>query len=158
MNQDDSKEITEEQLQRVAVLMKSKGRNSYEYLSRPRVRVCPVCGEVFETLGRGRPKRFCSEECRSKYHHQHPNPANWKSTRIAVCPVCGKEFQASKEYGRLRKYCSRACANRGRAKEQRNLMSTQVDSEVSENSQELKEEFEEGGCYQYDEDSGKTAE
>ena len=110
-------EISEEQLQRVAVLMKSKGRNSYEYLSRPRVRVCPVCGEVFETLGRGRPKRFCSEECRSKYHHQHPNPANWTTTRIAVCPVCGKEFQASKEYGRMRKYCSRACANKGRAME-----------------------------------------
>ena len=128
-------EITEEQLQRVAVLMKSKGRNSYEYLSRPRVRVCPVCGEVFETLGRGRPRRFCSEECRSEYHHQHPNPANWKSTRTAVCPVCGKEFLASKEYGRLRKYCSRACANKGRAMEKAKSEETEseeTDSEMTE--------------------------
>lgn len=45
---------TAEQLEKALVLMKAKGRNSYEYLSRPNVRVCPVCGEVFEALGRGR--------------------------------------------------------------------------------------------------------
>ncbi len=98
-------------------LMRQRGKNSYSYLSRPRTRVCPVCGEVFETLARGRPKRFCSEKCRIHYHHKHPNPANWTSTRIAVCPVCGGEFQASREYIRQRKYCSRACANKGRTME-----------------------------------------
>ncbi|MBR3000707.1 MAG: hypothetical protein IKF39_06870, partial [Oscillospiraceae bacterium] len=100
---------------RIMVLMKAKGKNSYAYLSRPDVRVCPVCGEVFETPGRGRPKRFCSEKCRTYYHHKNPNPANWSTTRIAVCPLCGKEFQATKEYVRKRKYCSRACANKARA-------------------------------------------
>ena len=114
-----SDEISPDSFLRVTALMKAKGRNSYEYLSRPDVRVCPVCGEVFETAGRGRPKRFCSAKCRSFYHHKYPNPANWKSTRIAVCPLCGKEFQASREYNRKRKYCSRACANRGRALEKK---------------------------------------
>ena len=108
-----------DQIRRIMVLMKAKGRNSYAYLSRPDVRVCPVCGEVFETPGRGRPKRFCSEKCRTYYHHKYPNTANWTSTRIAVCPVCGKEFQASREYKQKRKYCSRACANKGRAMEKK---------------------------------------
>lgn len=111
----DLMEITEEQMARAAVLLRSRGRNSYEYLSRQNVRVCPICGEVFETLGRGRPKRFCSDECRMRYHHNNPTPENWKMMRIAVCPVCGKEFQTSREYSNKRIYCSHACANRGRA-------------------------------------------
>ena len=114
-------ELAADRVLKITTLMKAKGRNSYEYLSRPQVRVCPACGEVFETTGRGRPKRFCSEKCRTYYHHKYPNTANWKSTRIAVCPVCGGEFQASREYSRLRKYCSRACANRGRAIERRKM-------------------------------------
>lgn len=110
------KDLTPEDMAKAMTLMKAKGRNSYEYLSRPNTRVCPVCGEVFETAGRGRPKRFCSEKCRTYYHHKYPNPANWTSTRIAVCPMCGKEFQASREYNQPRKYCSHACANKARVK------------------------------------------
>ena len=114
-------DITPEQIAKATVLMTMKGRNSYEYLSRRNVRVCPVCGTVFETLGRGRPKRFCSDKCRAYYHHKNPNLENWKTTRIAICPLCGKEFQASREYAHPRKYCSRACANRGRAIERKKL-------------------------------------
>ena len=109
----------EEELSRLLVLMNSKQRNSYSYLSRPNVRVCPVCGEVFEAKGRGRPKKFCSEKCRTAYHHKHPNMENWTTTRKAICPLCGREFTAAREYGHLRKYCSRACANKGRAAERR---------------------------------------
>ena len=122
---DNPYEITAEQLEKAIVLMKEKGRNSYEYLSRPNTRVCPVCGIVFEKPGRGRPKRFCSEKCRTYYHHKFPNPANWTSTRIAVCPVCGQEFQASREYNHPRKYCSRACANKGRTMEKKGLTQTE---------------------------------
>ncbi len=111
--------ITAEQLKSILTLMKAKGKNSYSYLSRSDVRRCKGCGEVFETRGRGRPKKFCSEKCRLAYMHKHEHPENWKSTRIAVCPICGTSFMASKEYGRKRKYCSRACANKGRAKERR---------------------------------------
>ena len=83
-------DVRAEDMARLLGMMKATGRNSYEYLSRLLVRVCPVCGEVFETSGRGRPRRFCSAACRRKYHHGHPKPENWKSTRVAVCPVCGK--------------------------------------------------------------------
>ena len=119
MSNDKLMEITEEQLAKAAVLLRSRGKNSYEYLARQNVRVCPTCGEVFKTLGRGRPKRFCSDTCRMRYHHKNPTPENWKGTRIAVCPVCGKEFQASREYRNKRIYCSHACANRGRAMKKR---------------------------------------
>ncbi len=108
-----------EQVKKAMALLQAKGRNSYEYLSRPLSRVCPTCGSVFETIGRGRPRRFCSARCRLEYHHKNPNTENWASTRIAVCPVCGREFQASREYDRPRKYCSRACANKGRALERK---------------------------------------
>ena len=78
--------------------------------------LCPNCGGPVRSNGRGRPKKFCSERCRTAYNHRHANPENWKDTsRMAVCPVCGKEFMATREYGRLRKYCSHACANKGRA-------------------------------------------
>ena len=33
------------------------------------------------------------------------------------CPVCGREFSYRHQYGLERKYCSRACANKGRWKE-----------------------------------------
>ena len=81
--------------------------------------LCPECGRPVYQNPRGRHKRFCSEKCRFAWKNRHPNPANWKSTRIAVCPVCGKEFMASREYRAERKYCSRSCANRGRAMERR---------------------------------------
>ena len=59
------------------------------------------------------------DACRFAWKNKHPKPENWKSTRVALCPVCGKEFLASREYKSKRKYCSHACANRGRAMEKR---------------------------------------
>ena len=84
------------------------------------VDICPNCGGLFSQNARGRRKKFCSEKCRTAWNHRHPNPARWKNTaRVAVCPQCRKEFTATREYGHLRKYCSRACANKGRAAERR---------------------------------------
>ena len=80
---------------------------------------CPECGKAVYQKPRGRRKKFCSDACRLNWKNKHPKPENWKSTRTAVCPVCGKEFLASREYKSKRKYCSHACANRGRAMEQR---------------------------------------
>ncbi len=76
---------------------------------------CLECGEAVYQNPRGRRKRFCSEACRYKWKNKHMQIKNWKSARLAVCPQCGKEFFAIKESRRPRKYCSRACANRGRA-------------------------------------------
>ena len=83
---------------------------------------CPQCGGPVKRNAIGRPKKFCSDKCRSAWNHAHPHPENWKDTsRVAVCPYCGKEFIATREYGRLRKYCSRACSNRGRAREKQEI-------------------------------------
>ena len=93
--------------------------DGYDFFD-PRVTgICRECSVMFPQNPKGRPKRFCCDECRVKFHRQNPNVRNWKSTRTAVCPVCGREFLASREYAVKRKYCSRACANRGRAAEKR---------------------------------------
>lgn len=84
------------------------------------VDICANCGGLFPPNKKGRRKKFCSEKCRIAWNHRHPRPENWKNTsRKVICPICGKEFTATREYGRLRKYCSRACANKGRAAERR---------------------------------------
>ena len=111
-------DLTPEQKNSLRVLMMAK-RNDYRYLSRADVRRCLNCGEVFEVKGKGRPKKFCSAKCRLAYNHANPRPEKWKSTRLAVCPQCGETFYASREYGRRRKYCSHACANKARASERR---------------------------------------
>ena len=81
------------------------------------VDICPNCGGLFPPNMKGRRKRFCSDECRLSWNHKHPKVRNWKNTdRVVICPACGNPFTATREYGRLRKYCSRACANRGRTK------------------------------------------
>ena len=84
------------------------------------VDICPNCGGLFSQNARGRRKKFCSEKCRTAWNHRHPNPEKWKNTaRTCICPQCGKEFIATREYGQLRKYCSVACSNRGRAAEKK---------------------------------------
>ncbi len=80
---------------------------------------CPECGAPVVQNPRGRRKVFCCDCCRIAWNHKNPKPQNWKGTRTAICPVCGKSFLASHEQKRKRKYCSHACANRGRAAERR---------------------------------------
>lgn len=91
-----------------------------EFLDDVFFRFCPNCGKGIIQPRAGRRKTFCSDKCRLEWKGKHPNVKNWKSTRTVVCPVCGKEFTASGEYSKhIRKYCSRACANRGRALERK---------------------------------------
>lgn len=97
----------------------NRAQNEQEFLDAVAMGFCPNCGKAVVQPRRGHPKKFCSEQCRTNWSHRHPRPENWASTRTAVCPMCGRSFLASREYGRLRKYCSRACANRGRAAERR---------------------------------------
>lgn len=85
--------------------------------------ICPNCGGPVKSNRLGRPRKFCSEKCRSAYNHRHTHPERWKDTKREVtCPVCGKVFTATREYGHLRKYCSRACSNRGRAMERKGVL------------------------------------
>ena len=77
-------------------------------------RFCSVCGKEIRQKETGRPRKFCSDPCRRRYWKAHPKPEHWDSYHEQVCPVCGRTFFARHENKRQRRYCSRACANRGR--------------------------------------------
>ena len=77
-------------------------------------RFCPVCGTQIRQKETGRPRKFCSDPWRRRYWKAHPKPEQWDSYHEQVCPVCGRTFFAQHENKRQRRYCSRACANRGR--------------------------------------------
>lgn len=82
------------------------------------VDICPTCGGLFNPNPTGRRKRFCSDACRLAWNHKHPHTERWKDTsRTVICPVCQKEFIATREYGRLRRFCSHSCANKGRRRQ-----------------------------------------
>ncbi len=93
-----------------------------EFLDAVATAFCPNCGIAISQPSRGRKKIFCSDKCRFQWKNKHPKRENWKSSRIVICPMCGKKFMASQEYIRLRKYCSRGCANRGRTFERKDGM------------------------------------
>ena len=87
-----------------------------EFLSHVADRFCPQCGQAVNKNPLGRPRKFCSASCRKRWWSEHPKPETWKSAQLKTCPVCGKEFISAKEAYRPRTYCSRICANRGRAR------------------------------------------
>jgi len=66
-----------------------------------KVETCLKCGVELPAYENGRPRRFCSDECRQKYWNVHPK--QYQTSH--VCPVCGKSFKARKS----RKYCSHTC-------------------------------------------------
>ena len=111
---------------------------------------CPECGKPVKQPRRGRMKIFCCEKCRLRWKYRHPRPEKWKSSRQTVCPMCGREFTASREYGRLRKYCSHACANRGRALEKRGeplpMAGKTAGAEDMPQDTETKENTDDEGC------------
>lgn len=102
-----------------------------EYLAAIATRFCPQCGDPIEQKPKGRKKLFCSEECRFAWKHKHPQIENWKKTVKLVCPACGKEFLAYQSGNVKHKYCSRACANTGRAMETRRIFDNEYDNSRS---------------------------
>ena len=86
------------------------------------VDICPNCGGLFNPNPTGRRKRFCSDKCRLTWNHKHPHLERWKDTsRIVICTVCNKEFIATREYKVPRKYCSKSCSNKARAKKHKEI-------------------------------------
>ena len=90
-----------------------------EFISGCVKRLCPQCGKPVIQKSVGRPRKFCSDLCRRRFWKAHPESEKWDSFESLVCPVCGRVFSAQKENRRKRKYCSRACANRGRSQKWR---------------------------------------
>lgn len=72
--------------------------------------VCPVCGKLLKkTPGKGRKRRFCSDDCRKEWWKNHPSEKGYDIGKIRVyrCVGCGKLFRG---YGSAeRKYCCHEC-------------------------------------------------
>ena len=70
---------------------------------------CVCCGKALIQNGRGRSKRFCSDDCRRHWWNKHPklHCKNAAAIYSYTCRQCGRDFQA---YGdKMRKYCSHDC-------------------------------------------------
>ena len=66
---------------------------------------CGFCGGPMKKAATGRPRRFCSEECRRRYWkgHRHEVKKSEKAIYIRECPYCKETFEA---YGnKNRRYC-----------------------------------------------------
>lgn len=101
---------------------------------------CPQCGVKIVQTGRGRPKKFCSQECSRLWWRNHEKPEHWKSARTVICEYCGKEFLSAKDLYRPRKYCSRSCSNRGKA-----VKATELKSQMTAELENRKSEEKESG-------------
>lgn len=68
-------------------------------------KACAYCGRKIEPPKKGRPKRFCSDECRHAYWKANRDQMkkNPEAVYTKVCAYCGKTFTS---YGnKNRKYC-----------------------------------------------------
>lgn len=83
--------------------------------------LCAECGEDFEALRkRGRPIRFCSDECRRK--HGSDQRRDWEASArscpavaASCCGQCGSLLPTRLGGpGRLRRFCSPRCFQRSR--------------------------------------------
>lgn len=69
--------------------------------------ICPQCGKGVKRLSGRKPRKFCSDTCRTAWWNSHLDQVERKAIYQFICANCGKEFSA---YGNdHRKYCSRAC-------------------------------------------------
>ncbi len=68
---------------------------------------CKNCGKKLKQHERGKPKKFCSENCRRIWWRENKNQQNKKAFYSLKCQECGIQFES---YGnKKRKYCSHAC-------------------------------------------------
>ena len=74
----------------------------------PEMGLCRECGKLLVNLPGHKPKQFCSDDCRNRFH-------NWEKMHkpyILTCEHCHNEFVA---YGYPKKrFCSRECQNAAR--------------------------------------------
>lgn len=68
---------------------------------------CKNCGQPNEQRPGVKPRKFCSDKCRTTWWNSHLDKVSRKSIYHLICAACGKPFDS---YGnKNRKYCSHAC-------------------------------------------------
>ena len=68
-------------------------------------RQCPICGKLFKANTHGRPRKYCSDDCKWE-----DIKTKRKKERIIEqkCQYCGKTFDGNKK----QIYCSQECAKK----------------------------------------------
>lgn len=85
-----------------------------EKTTAPRLATCISCGRSLKQPHTGRPRKFCSVECRRAWWSSHRDAIEKSESAMysTVCAACGTVFVA---YGnRHRKYCCPECYYRDR--------------------------------------------
>lgn len=68
---------------------------------------CKHCGKLIKIIPKQKPRKFCSDACRTAWWNSHPDCVDRKAVYAYTCSHCGKPFTA---YGnKERKYCSHGC-------------------------------------------------
>lgn len=75
--------------------------------------VCEECGKVLIQMPKTKPRRFCSDRCKTQWWSKHPNAGN-RSGFSFICEYCGKEFKSYAS--KTRRYCSTHCYAQARCK------------------------------------------
>ena len=68
---------------------------------------CAQCGQPITQPEHRKQKRFCSDQCRSKWWNRHRQELSHKSAVITICACCGNRFGSYPQ--EHRKYCCHAC-------------------------------------------------
>lgn len=69
--------------------------------------VCQHCGKPVKIVPKHKPKKFCSDACRTAWWNSHMKSVNRKAVYQFTCAFCGKSFTAYGNKGR--KYCTHGC-------------------------------------------------
>lgn len=68
---------------------------------------CQYCGKPIKIIPKQKPRKFCSDRCRTAWWNGHREAINRRAFYNFICAHCGREFTA---YGNdHRKYCSHQC-------------------------------------------------
>ena len=73
---------------------------------------CAFCGKEMKPQVGNRTKRFCSDQCRTKYWNSKKKVETRKSSVKRICECCGLPFIDFQNRGR--RFCSRSCYLRKR--------------------------------------------
>lgn len=74
--------------------------------------VCLNCGTPVLQVPHRKQKKFCCDACRMHYWNTHPQEMQHENAATIPCAFCGKPVLSYRNH--QRKYCSRACAAKGR--------------------------------------------
>ena len=69
-------------------------------------RACLYCGDMFEVRAKVKPKKYCSDRCRTRFFQDNRILEDCEPYQISICEYCGAEFFNINNVSR--KYCSQA--------------------------------------------------